>query len=331
MNFTLSSHRAGKYLAAPFLAAMLLPFVGNAQSVFPNRVIKLIVPVAAGGGADAVARMVTEKMSQSLGTPIIIENKAGASGSIAAMEVARAVPDGYTLMQCFVATHSTNPAVLKIKYDPIADFAPVGMMAQTSNVLVVGDKNKAKTLQEFLALARAKAGGMSFSSAGSGSATHLIMEYLENQARVDLVHVPYKGAAPAMQDLLGGQVDAMFPSLTTALPHIKSGKLRALAVASGKRDPVLPDVPTVAEQGFAGFSAIQWWGLCAPAKTPEPVVARLNKALNDALALPEIKARLHDMAAEPAPLTPAQFEAFLKTEVAKWTQLVRDTHLQIEQ
>lgn len=331
MPLRVSSRCASKYLAAPLLAILLLPLVSNAQIVFPNRVIKLIVPVAAGGGADAVARMVTEKMSLSLGTPIIIENKAGASGSIAAMEVARAAPDGHTLMECFVATHSTNPAVLKIKYDPIGDFAPVGMMAQTSNVLVVGEKSRARNLQEFLALARAKPGGMSFSSAGNGSATHLIMEYLENQSRVDLVHVPYKGAAPAMQDLLGGQVDAMFPSLTTALPHIKSGKLRALAVASTKRDPVLPDVPTVAEQGFAGFSAIQWWGLCAPARTPEPVVARLNKALNEALALPEIKARLHDMAAEPTPLTPVQFENFLKTEVAKWTQLVRETKLQIEQ
>jgi tripartite-type tricarboxylate transporter receptor subunit TctC len=331
MNCTLSSRYASPYLVAALFAALLLPVCSNAQPAFPNRVIKLIVPVAPGGGADAVARMVTEKMSLSLGTPIIIDNKAGASGSIAALEVARAAPDGYTLMQCFVATHSTNPAVLKIRYDPIADFAPVGMMAQTSNVLVVGEKSKAKNLQEFLALARAKPGGMSFSSAGNGSATHLIMEYLENQSRVDLVHVPYKGAAPAMQDLLGGQVDAMFPSLTTALPHIRSGKLRALAVASGKRDPVLPDVPTVAEQGFAGFSAIQWWGLCAPARTPEPVVARLNKALNDALLLPEIKARLHEMAAEPTPLTPTQFGDFLKAEVAKWTQLVRETHLQIEQ
>jgi tripartite-type tricarboxylate transporter receptor subunit TctC len=300
-------------------------------SGFPNRVIKLIVPVAPGGGADAVARMVTEKMSLSLGAPIIIENKAGASGSIAAMEVARAAADGYTLMQCFVATHSTNPAVLKIRYDPIADFSAIGMMAQTSNVLVVGEKSRAKNLQEFLALARARPGGMSFSSAGSGSATHLIMEYLENQSGVNLVHVPYKGAAPAMQDLLGGQVDAMFPSLTTALPHIKSGRLRALAVASVQRDPVLPDVPTVAEQGFAGFSAIQWWGLCAPAKTPGPVVARLNKALNDALSLPDIKVRLHEMAAEPTPISPMQFESFLKAEVTKWTQLVRETHLQIEQ
>ena len=321
-------------LAAVLSVLVLLPSYGQAQPAqptFPSKVIKVIVPVAPGGGADAVARMVTEKMGQSLGTTIIIDNKAGGSGSIAAMEVARAAPDGYTLMQCFVATPSTNPAVLKLKYDPIADFAPVGMMAQTSNVLVVGEQSKAKSLQEFLSQARAKPGVMNYSSAGAGSATHLIMEYLENQAKVDLVHVPYKGAAPAMQDLLGGQVDAMFPSLTTALPHIKAGKLRALAVASVNRDPVLPDVPTVAEQGFPGFSAIQWWGLCAPAKTPEPVVARLNKALNDALALPEIKARLHEMAAEPMPVTPAQFESFLKAEVAKWTKLVSDTHLQIEQ
>jgi tripartite-type tricarboxylate transporter receptor subunit TctC len=274
--------------------------------------------------------MVTDKMAHALGTSIIIDNKAGASGSIAAMEVARAAPDGYTLMQCFVATHSTNPAVLKIKYDPIADFTPVGMMARTSNVLVVGDKNKAKTLPEFLALARSKPGAMRYSSAGSGSATHLIMEYLENQAKVGLVHVPYKGAAPAIQDLLGGQVDAMFPSLTTALPYIKAGKLRALAVASPKRDPVLPDVPTVAEMGFAGFSAIQWWGLCAPAKTPEPVVAKLNKALNDALVQPDITKRLSDIAAEPSPMSPQQFEEFLKTEVAKWTKLVKDVNLQIE-
>lgn len=330
MTFSLSSRYARKYLVFS-LVALLLPLSGSAQQAFPNKVIKVVVPVAPGGGADAVARMITEKMSVSLGAPIIIENKAGASGSIAALEVARAAPDGYTLIQCFVATHSTNPAVLKIKYDPIADFAPVGMMAQTSNVLVVGEKNKAKDLQEFLAQARAKPGGMSFSSAGSGSATHLIMEYLENQSKVDLLHVPYKGAAPAMQDLLSGQVDAMFPSLTTALPHIKAGKLRALAVASVKRDPLLPEVATVAEQGFAGFSAIQWWGLCVPAKTPEPVVARLNKALNDALALSDIKARLHEMAAEPTPLTPLQFGAFLKSEVAKWTQLVRDTNLQIEQ
>jgi tripartite-type tricarboxylate transporter receptor subunit TctC len=274
--------------------------------------------------------MIGDKMGQSLGQPIIIENKAGGSGTIGSVEVARAAPDGYSLLQCFVATHSTNPAVMKLSYDPIADFSPVGMMGQTSNVLVVSGSSPAKNLQEFLALARAKPGTLNFSSAGAGSATHLIMEYLENQAKVDLVHIPYKGAAPALQDLLAGRVDAMFPSLTTALPHIKSGKLRALAVASAERDPVTPDVPTVAEQGFPGFSAIQWWGLCAPAKTPEAVVFRLNKALNDALALPEIKARMLDMAAEPTPITPAQFDSFLKQEVAKWTKLVKDTNLKID-
>jgi tripartite-type tricarboxylate transporter receptor subunit TctC len=333
-NVTLFRFSRPIFLSLSWLAlavAAQAPLSAQAQIAFPNRVIRLIVPVAPGGGADQVARMVSEKMSQTLGTTIVIENKAGASGSIAALEVARAAPDGYTLMQCFVATHSTNPAVLKIRYDPIADFAPVGMMAQTSNVLVVGEKNQAKNLSEFLAQARAQRGAMSFSSAGSGSATHLIMEYLENQAKVDLVHVPYKGAAPAMQDLLGGQVDAMFPSLTTALPHIKAGKLRALAVASIQRDPALPEVPTVAEQGFPGFSAIQWWGLCAPGKTPEPVVARLNKALNDALALSDVQSRLHDMAAQPMPMSPRQFGQFLKDEVAKWTQLVRETNLQIEQ
>lgn len=321
------------------LLLIYLPFgTVKAQNAYPNRAIKLIVPVVAGGGADAVARMVGDKMSQALEVPLVVENKAGASGSIAAMEVARAAPDGYTLLACFVATHSTNPAVLKIKYDPIADFAPIGVMAQTSNVLVVNADSRAQSkphsvphsLQEFLTLARAKPGGMSFSSAGNGSATHLIMEYLENQAKVDLVHAPYKGAAPALQDLLGGQVDAMFPSLTTALPHIKSGKLRALAVASPRRDPAIPDVPTVAEQGFAGFSAIQWWGLCAPAKTPDAVVTRLNKALNDALALPDIQSRLHDMAAQPTPLTPPQFQSFLRAEVAKWTKLVREAGMEIE-
>jgi tripartite-type tricarboxylate transporter receptor subunit TctC len=326
-----AARRITKNLAAVCTALLMIPVYSHAQPAFPNKVIKIVVPVAPGGGADAVARMMAEKMSLSLSTPIIIENKPGASGSIAALEVARAAPDGYTLMECFVATHSTNPAVLKLKYDPIADFSPVGMIAQTSNVLVVPEKSKAKTLQEFLTLARTKPGSMSFSSAGAGSATHLIMEYLENQASVNLVHVPYKGAAPAMQDLLAGQVDAMFPSLTTALPHIKAGKLRALAVASVKRDPAMPEVPTIAEQGFPGFSAIQWWGLCAPAKTPEAVVSRLNKALNDALALPDIRARLHQMAAEPTPITPVEFEGFLKTEVLKWTKLVSDTHLQIDQ
>jgi tripartite-type tricarboxylate transporter receptor subunit TctC len=300
-----------------------------AADAFPTRPIRLVVPVVPGGGADIVARLLADTMGKHLGTTVVVDNKAGGSGTIAALEVARAAPDGYTLMQCFVATHSTNPAVLKLRYDPIADFTPVGMMARTSNVLVVGQQG-AQNFQQFVSLARTRPGGLTYASAGSGSATHLIMAYLENQARVDLVHVPYKGAAPAMQDLLSGQVDAMFPSLTTALPHLRSGRLRALAVASAQRDPLLPDVPTVAEMGFAGFSAIQWWGLCAPARTPAHVVNQLNQALNASLALPQVRHRLSELAAEPSPMSPSQFADFLSTEVNKWVRLVKDTRLQIE-
>ena len=309
------------------LSGLSMP--AQASDVFPVRPIRLVVPVVPGGGADIVARLLADKMGKHLGTTVVVDNKAGGSGTIAALEVARAAPDGYTLMQCFVATHSTNPAVFKLRYDPIADFTPVGMMARTSNVLVVGPQGP-QTFQQFMATARVKPGQLSYSSAGSGSATHLIMEYLENQAKVDLVHVPYKGAAPAMQDLLSGQVDAMFPSLTTALPHLRSGRLRALAVASAQRDALLPEVPTVAEMGFAGFSAIQWWGLCAPARTPAPVVAQLNQALNASLALPEVRHRLSELAAEPSPMSPQQFGDFLSTEVNKWVKLVKDARLQIE-
>jgi tripartite-type tricarboxylate transporter receptor subunit TctC len=305
-------------------------FSALAQPTLGPRPIKVVVPVAVGGGADQVARLVGDKMSRSLGVPIVVDNRPGGSGSIAALEVARAAPDGHTLMECFVATHSTNPAVLPIKYDPIADFTPVGMIARTSNVLVVGPKNNIQTFAEFLQAAKAQGGAMSYSSAGAGSATHLIMAYLENQAKVSLVHAAYKGAAPAIQDLLSGQVDAMFPSLTTALPHIKAGKLRPLAVASAQRDPVIPNVPTVAELGFPGFSAIQWWGLCAPAHTPEPIVKQLNGALTQALSLPDVQRKLHDMSAEPTPISAPEFGDFLKAEVAKWKKLVQDAKLSVQ-
>lgn len=317
----------GGVVAGLVLSLACLP--ATASEAYPARPIRLVVPVVPGGGADIVARLLAEKMGKQLGTTVVVDNKAGGSGTIAALDVARAAPDGYTLMQCFVATHSTNPAVLKLRYDPIADFTPVGMMARTSNVLVVSPPGP-QSFQQFMSMARTQPGRLSYASAGSGSATHLIMEYLENRAKVDLVHVPYKGAAPAMQDLLSGQVDAMFPSLTTALPHLRSGRLRALAVASAQRDPLLPEVPTVAEMGFAGFSAIQWWGLCAPSKTPAHVVAQLNQALNAAVALPDVRQRLSELAAEPAPMSPQQFGDFLAVELNKWVRLVKDARLQID-
>jgi tripartite-type tricarboxylate transporter receptor subunit TctC len=253
------------------------------QSDFPSKPIRYVVPLPPGGGADLIARLVTDRMSADLGRPIIVENRSGASGAIGSDFVAKAPPDGYTVLQCYVVTHGTNPAVSKLPYDAVKDFAPIGMIAATSNVLVVNEKAGVKTLQELIAALRARPKGMSFASTGIGSATHLTMEYLEQQAGIDLVHVPYKGAGPAMNDLLGGQVEAMFPSLITALPHIKSGRLRALALSAPQRSPLIPDVPTVAESGYPAFNAVQWYGVCAPAGMPPAIVERLSRALNAAI------------------------------------------------
>ena len=223
-----------------------------AQSDFPSKPIRYVVPLPPGGGADFIARLVADKMSADLGRPIIVENRSGASGAIGSDFVAKSPPDGYTVLQCYVVTHGTNPAVSKLPYDAVKDFTPIGMIAATSNVLVVNDKAGVKTLQELIAVLRAKPKGLSFASTGVGSATHLTMEYLEQQAGIDLVHVPYKGAGPAMTDLLGGQVEAMFPSLITALPHVRSGKLRALALSAAQRSPQLPEVPHRRGVGLPG-------------------------------------------------------------------------------
>ncbi len=320
--------RAALWLLAP----LLLPAAPvAAQSDFPNRPLRLLVPVPPGGGADFIARLVAEKMATDLGKTILVENKGGASGAIASQEVARAPADGYLLLECYVATHGTAPAVSKLPYDAVKDFSPIGMIAATSNVLVVNSSVKANTLKEFIALAAAKTQGLSYGSTGNGSATHLTMEYLEQQAGIDLVHVPYKGAGPAMADLMSGRLTAMFPGLTAAIPHIRAGKLRAIALSSATRSPLLADVPTIAESGFPAFNALQWYGLCAPPKTPKPIVDRLNKSLNDSLALPDLKAKLADQAAEVMPMTPERFGAFIQEEVTKWTRLVREAKLEIEQ
>jgi tripartite-type tricarboxylate transporter receptor subunit TctC len=321
--------------AVPLFALVALAGVSAAsawaQSDFPARPIKLYVPVPPGGGADFIARIVAEKMGADLGRPIVVENKGGASGSIASQEVARAPADGYAILECYVATHGTSPAVSKLPYDPLKDFTAIGMMAATSNVLVVGDQVKAGTLKEFIALARARPNGTSYGTTGIGSATHLTMAYLEQQAGISLVHVPYKGAGPALADLVGGQVEAMFPGLTAAIPHIRSGRLRALAISASSRTPLLPEVPTVAESGYPAFNALQWYGLCAPAHTPRTVVERLNAALNNALANPDVRRRLAEQGADAMPMSPETFTEFLRNDLAKWVRLVKDANLRIEQ
>ena len=311
---------------------LLLPCLqALAQADFPSRALRYVVPLPPGAGADFIGRTVAERMAADLGRPVVVDNRAGASGSIGSDFVAKSPPDGYTLLQCYIATHGTNPAVSKLPYDAVKDFAPVGMVAVTPNVLVVNEKVRAKSLAEFVALAKAKSRGLSYASTGAGSATHLTMAYLEQQSGIELVHVPYKGAAPATTDLLGGQVEAMFPSLVTALPHIRSGRLRALAVSAAKRSPLLPEVPTVVESGYAQFDSLQWYALCAPAGTPKNIVDRLNRALNAALNSPEVRDRLAEQAADILPTTPAEAAETIRREVLKWTKLVKDAGLKLEQ
>ena len=301
-----------------------------AQDEFPSRALRYVVPLPPGAGADFIGRTVAEKMGADLGKPVVVENRAGASGSIGSEFVAKAAPDGHTLLQCYIATHGTNPAVSKLPYDPVKDFAAIGMVAVTPNVLVVNAKVPARTLGDFVALARAKAKSLSYASTGTGSATHLTMAYLEQQAKIELVHVPYKGAAPATTDLLGGQVDAMFPSLVTALPHIRAGRLRALAVSAAKRSPLLPEVPTVSESGYPAFDSLQWYALCAPAGTPKAVVDRLNASLNRTLTSADVRDRLGEQAADVMPTTSAEAAEYIRREVAKWTRLIKDTGLKLE-
>jgi len=300
------------------------------QADFPSRPLRYVVPLPPGAGADFIGRTVAERMAADLGKPVVVDNRAGASGSIGSEFVARSAADGHTLLQCYIATHGTNPAVSKLPYDAVKDFAPVGMVATTPNVLVVHEKVRVKSLAEFVVLAKGKAKGLSYASTGAGSATHLTMAYLEQQAAIELVHVPYKGAAPATTDLLGGQVEAMFPSLVTALPHIRSGRLRALAVSAAKRSPLLPEVPTVAESGYAQFDSLQWYALCAPAGTPRPVVDRLNRSLNAALNSPGVRDRLAEQAADVTPTTPAEAADLIRREVTKWTKLVKDVGLKLD-
>jgi len=312
-------------------AACIVAGPAFAQADFPSKPIRYVVPLPPGGGADFIARLVADKMSADLGRPIIVENRSGASGAIGSDFVAKSPPDGYTVLQCYVVTHGTNPAVSKLPYDAVKDFTPIGMIAATSNVLVVNDKAGVKTLQELIAVLRAKPKGLSFASTGVGSATHLTMEYLEQQAGIDLVHVPYKGAGPAMNDLLGGQVEAMFPSLIAALPHIKSGRLRALALSAAQRSPQLPEVPTVAESGYPAFNAVQWYGVCAPAGVPPAIVERLNKALNAAITSPDVRTKLGDQAADVMPMSSAEFGDYIRADIARWVNLLKDANLKIEQ
>jgi tripartite-type tricarboxylate transporter receptor subunit TctC len=317
-------------LAVGIVAGLALAGPAKAQD-YPSKPIRLVVPFAAGGATDVLARLVGERLTASLGQQVVVDNRPGAGGNIGSDIVARAEPDGYTILMGAVGTHAINPSLYpKMPYDPVKDFAPVTLVASVPNVLVVNPEVPAKSVQELIDLAKAKPGELNFASSGNGTSIHLSGELFKAMTGTDIVHVPYKGSGPAVTDLLGGQVQMMFDNMPSSLPHVKAGKLRALGVTSAKRSPALPEVPTIAEAGVPGYDATSWFGILAPAGTPEPVVTRLQGAIVQALGEPEMRQRMADLGAEPVGDTPAEFGQFITAELAKWAKVVNDAGVKLE-
>jgi tripartite-type tricarboxylate transporter receptor subunit TctC len=324
----MSSQQRIARIGLAVLALILAPAV-LAQGTYPTRAIKIIAPVQPGGGVDLVARTIAERLQKTLGQPVVVENQSGGGGIVGSQATARAAPDGYTLMVGYVGTHGTNPAVRKLPYDAVKDFTTIAMVGGTPNVLVVPPSLPVKTLPEFIAYVKANKGKLSYGSSGPGTLTHLAMEQLKVATDLDIQHVAYRGIGPAITDILGGQTQALFPGLAAALPHIKAGKMRPLAVTGTKRHPLLPDVPTFEELGYKGFDGVQWYGIVGPANLPPAIVATLNKAINDALADPALRERLSGEALEPMPMTPEQFAQYMKDDIAKWTRVARDRNIEL--
>jgi tripartite-type tricarboxylate transporter receptor subunit TctC len=309
-------------LGAGMLA--LAPVVAQAQGAFPSKALTIVVPFSAGGTTDILARVVGQYMAKDLGQPVIIDNRAGAGGNIGAQMVARAAPDGYTLLMGTVGTHAINQSLYKkLGFDPIKDFAPITRVALVPNLLVANPSQPFKTVKELIAYAKANPGKVTFASSGSGTSIHLSGEMFQQMAGVEMQHIPYKGSAPALTDLLGGQTAVMFDNMPSVIGHVRAGKLRPIAVTTPNRSPAVPDVPTIAESGVPGYSATSWFGLLAPAGTPAPVMAKLHASILKALADPEVKKKLAEQGAEPHGEKPEQFAEFIRSETAKWGRTVK--------
>jgi tripartite-type tricarboxylate transporter receptor subunit TctC len=306
------------------LAGMLLTLAGAPAAwaqAFPARPVTIVVPTAAGGANDAMARIIAQGLSVRLGQPVIVENKAGGNGAIAAEAVARAPADGHTILFGYIATHGINPALQKLRYDPVADFEAIGMVANSPTLLVVTNSLPVSNAKELVALVKSRPGSMSYASAGKGTAPHFAGELFKLSTGVDLLHVPYKGSAPAILDTIGGTTQVMFPSLFAAYPQVKAGKLKALGIAGEQRSSVLPNVPTLAEQGIADVNMTQWYALFAPARTPRAVIERLNREVNAVLADKANARRIEDQGAEVETSTPEFLKALVRKEVARWKQV----------
>ena len=314
-------------LALASLAA--LPLGAQAQD-YPVRPIRLVVPFPPGGPTDVLARIVATRLGERLGQPVVVDNKPGASGMIGADMVAKAAPDGYTLL-ANASIHVINPSLYaKTAYDAIADFAPVSNLADVPLVLAVHPKLDTRSVKDLVALGKSSKTSLAFASAGNATSQHLSGEAFKLAAGIDLLHVPYKGSAPALTDLIGGQVQLMFDSLPSAMPHLKAGSLRPLAVTTPKRSAALPDVPTIAESGYPGFAISTWYGVWAPAATPPAVVQRLSREIAAIVRLPEVRAQFAGLGAEPVGNTPDEFAAFTKAELTKWAGIVKRSGAKID-
>jgi len=317
-----------RLLAILFTA--LLPLATAAQS-YPMKPVKIIVPAQPGGGLDLIGRTVADQLSRALDQSFIVENSGGGGGLIAAMSTARAAPDGYTLMVGYVGTHGTNPAVRKLPYDAIRDFTPIAMVGGTPNLLVIAPAVPAADLQSFIDYAKKNPKKLNYGTGGIGLLNHLALEQFRAAAGLEeAVYAHYRGIGPAIADLLGGQIQVLMPGLAAALPHIRAGKLKPLAITGLQRHPLQPDLPTFEELGYKGFDGVQWYGIVGPAKLPAEITRRLNGEINKALRSPALQQRLSGEAIEPMPMTPGEFGQFIQADIARWSALARERNIRLD-
>ena len=316
-----------------WVAATLVLLAVSGQALaqrYPEKPVRLLLPFAPGGGTDVLARFISAKLGDNLGVSVVIENRGGAGGTLGTEIAARAAPDGYTILFTS-ASHTFNPSLYsKLGYDSIRDFAPITLVAMVPHLLIVHPSLPVKNVKELLGLARQRPGEIFYGSGGTGSSVHLAAALFMTMARVDMVHVPYKGGGPAMIGVMSGEASVIFPTMQSVLPHVKSGRLRALAISTAARSPAVPDIPTVAESGLPGYDATGWYGMLAPAGTPQTAIARLHGETVKILTAPDFKERLAAEGAVAVGNTPAQFDKFIRDETAKWSKIIRDLKIKID-